>query len=108
MSFTKQTTLSTIALALFCIGFYPAITDLVVKWSNSDEYAHAFLTVPIIGYMVWRKRELLDKTGDWSAYLGLGLLDAGHSAVPGFPAIAGAHGHLRVHAGGHRRCAGLS
>jgi exosortase len=74
MSFTKQTTLSTIALALFCIGFYPAITDLVNKWSNSDEYAHAFLTVPIIGYMVWRKRELLDKTGDWSAYLGLALL----------------------------------
>ena len=74
MPFSKRFLLSITALGLFLIGFYPAIAELVGKWSRSDEYNHAFLTVPIIGYMVWRKRDLLLKTGDRSAYLGLALL----------------------------------
>ena len=74
MPFSKRFILSTTALGLFLIGFYPAIAELVGKWYRSDEYNHAFLTVPIIGYMVWRKRDLLLKTGDRSAYLGLALL----------------------------------
>jgi len=46
-------------LAVFSVAYFPAFAQLAEKWSASDDYAHAFFTVPIIGYMVWQQREAL-------------------------------------------------
>ncbi|MBV5341436.1 MAG: exosortase/archaeosortase family protein [Deltaproteobacteria bacterium] len=46
-------------LALFVVGYYPALTLFVKKWLASDDYTHAFFIVPVIVYMIWLKREML-------------------------------------------------
>lgn len=48
-----------IALALFTIAYLPVWRILIEKWSTSQEYNHAFLTLPIIIFMVWNKRHAL-------------------------------------------------
>jgi exosortase len=46
---------------LFAIAYFPAAQVLVIQWLELEEYSHAFLTVPIIGYLVWLKRAALQK-----------------------------------------------
>jgi len=46
---------------LFIVAYFPAAQVLVIQWAELEEYTHAFLTVPIIGYMVWLKRATLQK-----------------------------------------------
>ena len=54
-----------VTLALFSIAFYPALSLVVGKWSVSDDYTHAFFTVPIIIFMFWQKRgELAGNRGN--------------------------------------------
>ena len=55
----KSILLALTALTLFIVGYLPVFQILVKKWLASDEYSHAFLTLPIIFYMIWRKRALL-------------------------------------------------
>ena len=45
--------------AVFVVAYYPALRLFAVKWSVSEDYFHAFLVVPAIGYMVWSKRACL-------------------------------------------------
>lgn len=59
-----------IAGSFFILAFFPALNSLVKKWSTSEDYTHAFFTVPIIVYMFWQERHNLVKgTGN----VGLGL-----------------------------------
>jgi exosortase len=46
---------------------------LVVFWSNSDEYSHGFLIVPLSAYIVWRKRDVLAEIGVKSSWIGLAV-----------------------------------
>jgi len=55
----KSTLLALAAVTLFVVGYLPVFQILVKKWLTSDEYSHAFLTLPIIFYMVWRERSVL-------------------------------------------------
>jgi exosortase len=48
-----------IVLLLFTAGYYPAFDSLIIKWSASDDYTHAFFTVPVVAYMIWLQRDLL-------------------------------------------------
>ncbi len=57
---------------LFGITFFPAFKLLVSLWSNSEEYSHAFLIVPIILYIVWTKRNIF--TQESTDYSTLGLI----------------------------------
>lgn len=43
----------------FFAAYFPVWQILVAKWASSDEYSHAFLTIPIIIYIVWSKRKAL-------------------------------------------------
>ena len=69
----KTIILALLALCLFIIGYYPAIEILVGKWSASEDYAHSFLIVPIIAYMIWDRREIFIKY-ESSGFGGLLLL----------------------------------
>ena len=67
--------LGSIAFTLFIIAYWPVWKILATKWAASDEYNHAFLTLPIIGHMVWSKRDLLkDGCSTFYTYIGLLLL----------------------------------
>jgi exosortase len=74
MQITKTTSLAFLTLALFLVGYYPVLEILANKWANSEEYSHAFLTLPIIAYMVWNKRQLLLQDAGKSSFFGLLLL----------------------------------
>ena len=64
--------LSLIALTLFVAGYAPIFKILGTVWLESDEYAHAFLILPVIGYMAWTKRAAL--VDHPIKYASLGLL----------------------------------
>lgn len=53
--------------------FYPAIVMLVEKWQASEDYNRVFLVVPVVGYMIWMKKDLLEK-GKEGSIAGLVLL----------------------------------
>ena len=55
----KPYILPAIVLLLFGVSYYPAFDGLVSKWSASDDYTHAFFTVPVVAYMIWLQRSLL-------------------------------------------------
>lgn len=72
----NQTTVSLVlgALVLFIAAYYPVFKILVGKWADSEEYSHAFLTLPIILYMVYQNRKGVMKTSTTLAPLGFILL----------------------------------
>ena len=43
-------------MTLFLVAYFPAFRILSGKWSESEEYSHAFLTLPIILYMLYQNR----------------------------------------------------
>jgi exosortase len=60
-------------ILVFLFTYFPALELLVDKWSNSEDYAHSFLIVPIVLYMIWKKREVFDQNKDQN-YAGGGLV----------------------------------
>lgn len=66
--------LALLAGASFIAAYYPVFQILFAKWSNSEEYSHAFLTLPIIAYMVWEKKNTLQDEKQEYALTGLFLV----------------------------------
>ena len=72
--FNKKIKTSTIIILLiFVVTYFPAFQVLIKKWSKSEDYAHAFLIVPIIIYIFWNKRTKL-QTSEPRPYTGASLL----------------------------------
>ncbi|KJS28604.1 MAG: hypothetical protein VR64_23785 [Desulfatitalea sp. BRH_c12] len=63
-----------VASALFIAAYYPALQILVKKWMGSEDYSHAFITLPIIFYIVWTKRAALAACQVKYSFLGLAML----------------------------------
>lgn len=63
-----------VAIALFVAAYFPVFDILVGKWSKSEEYSHAFLMLPIILYMGWKKKALLLDAPKHFSVLGLLLV----------------------------------
>lgn len=63
-----------VAMLLFVTAYYPVFEILAKKWLASDEYSHAFLTLPVILYMIWGKKAVLQDTKFQYAPLGLFLV----------------------------------
>jgi exosortase A len=74
VAFKRTNILAFSVSGLFVAGYFPAIHILVEKWVNSDEYTHAFITVPIILYMVWSRRASLQESQADNSSLGLLLV----------------------------------
>ncbi len=64
--------LALLALTLFISTYFPAFKLLVQQWTATEEYSHAFLTIPIILYMMWHKRPALPESK--ARYSAFGLL----------------------------------
>ena len=67
----RERFLALLVLALFIAAYLPVFRILVEKWSSSDEYSYAFLTLPVIGYMIWQKRHELRRLEARASWLGL-------------------------------------
>ena len=59
------------ALVLFVVAYFPVFRILAGKWAESEEYSHAFLTLPIILYMVYQNRQRVLETPATFSPLGL-------------------------------------
>ena len=46
-------------IAVFAGTFTPVFQGLISVWSNSEDYSHGFLIIPISLYIIWRKKEQL-------------------------------------------------
>lgn len=68
----NTTLLTLLVCTLFAAGYYPVFQLLVKKWLTLKEYSHAFLTLPILLYMVWDKRSVL--VSEQVRYSSLGLV----------------------------------
>lgn len=55
----KTVLLYLVVFALFMVGYFPALQLLVEKWLASEDYSHAFLTLPILLYIGWSQRARL-------------------------------------------------
>ena len=60
-----------VAAFLFFIAFFPALRTIVSQWANSEDYMHAFITLPIIAFMIWEKRTELKKGANDGSSIGL-------------------------------------
>jgi exosortase A len=68
-----KSVLGSILLACFLFAFFPTLKSLISAWSNSDEFSHGFLILPICLYLVWRKRHTIKNTPIQPTYWGLGI-----------------------------------
>jgi exosortase len=58
MKIEKLNTMALIVSILFLAAYFPIFQLLFSAWSSSDEYSHAFFTIPIIFYMAWMRRDV--------------------------------------------------
>ena len=71
---STSTFLAVILLASFILAYFPVWKRLIMAWANSEEYSHGFFIVPLCGYILWRKREILAKIQVQPSSWGLGLV----------------------------------
>lgn len=69
---SKTTALALAASILFIAAYLPILKILVKVWWKSEEYSHAFLTLPVIVYMVWTKWDAISK--NHVKYTGVGFV----------------------------------
>ena len=65
--------LGLLASAFFFAAYLPALRLLFEVWVKSEEYSHAFLTLPIIIFTVWKKRKQLLPVPDKYTLIGFCL-----------------------------------
>jgi len=63
-----------VLLAVFAAAYFPVWRSLVAAWSESEEYSHGFLILPICIYVIWRKKETLRSICSRPSLWGLGLV----------------------------------
>ncbi|NLV23307.1 MAG: exosortase [Deltaproteobacteria bacterium] len=57
-----------VAAVVFNVTFFPVWQNLIKAWSSSEDYSHGFLVVPLVAWMIWRKRQELacwNGAGNW-------------------------------------------
>ena len=46
-------------LGSFTLAYWPTLEGLVGAWSNSDDYSHGFIILPLSVFIAWQKRDLI-------------------------------------------------
>lgn len=49
-----------VLLASLLALYWPTAVSIVAIWIRSETFAHGFLVLPIVGFLIWRKRATLD------------------------------------------------
>jgi exosortase len=63
--------LTTALVVLLAVTFYPIGTILAHQWYESDDYSHAFLVIPIVGYILYSQKQVLLQLEDHPSRIGL-------------------------------------
>ncbi|MGD8641033.1 MAG: VPLPA-CTERM-specific exosortase XrtD, partial [Gammaproteobacteria bacterium] len=68
-----------VASILLVVIFNDGLSNLVATWDNREEYSHGYLIPLIVLFLIWQKKEILERTrfdGSWAgvAVVLLGLL----------------------------------
>ena len=58
----------------FGVLYWAVIAKLVHDWSINENYSHGFLIPPLVGYLIWQRRDRLQSTPSSSSPLGLVLV----------------------------------
>nr|WP_320010681.1 exosortase/archaeosortase family protein [uncultured Desulfobulbus sp.] len=66
--------LGLVACILFGVAYWPVFKILFAKWADSEEYSHAFLTLPIILYIAYQAKDKLIGLSPRFSWLGGGIL----------------------------------
>ena len=69
-----------VLLGTFVLSYWHVILKLVHDWANDDNYSHGFLIVPLALYLVWERRDRLDRKST--------RLNSSHSRASRMPSSA--------------------
>jgi exosortase A len=58
-------------LSTLIVAYFPVLKSLVSFWTNSDEYSHCFIILPIAAYMVWQNKDILTTIRRESSWLNI-------------------------------------
>ncbi len=77
----KSTRKNIIALALlgvmFAVAYYPTVVWMVDRWGKAGSYySHGYLVLPVVAFLVWRKRKALRRTPLQPSKWGIALMAA--------------------------------
>ncbi len=77
-----RTTLPLLVLTIAAIIaiYWPTAQSIVAIWDRSETFAHGFLIVPIVLYLIWTRRKLIAQqapVADWLGYVLLALAGLG-------------------------------
>jgi exosortase A len=50
-----------VCILVVSIAYWSTYAEIVSIWWRSETYAHGFVILPIVGYLIWQKREELSK-----------------------------------------------
>ena len=79
------------AIVALLITYRETAASIVALWASSDTFAHGYVIVPIVLFLVWRKRRELARIAPRPDYIGFLLL-----ALAGFGWLVAAAGQVQV------------
>jgi exosortase D (VPLPA-CTERM-specific) len=69
------------ALALTCALSFDGLQPLVMTWISSEEYGYGFFVPAVIAFLIWQKRDVLERLPFDGSWIGLGLVLIGVSLL---------------------------
>jgi len=76
------------ALVMACALSWEGVQHMVMTWATAEEYGYGFFIPAVIGFLIWQRRDALERLpfdGSWVGaslvLLGLGLLVVGQLAT---------------------------
>ena len=76
MAWRRHGLLLGLGLLALLVAYWPAFQSLGRTWWNSASYAHGWLVVPIVGYLIWQRHETLARLTPTASPMGLLALAA--------------------------------
>ena len=62
-----------VAVGLLLALFYPGLSDMVKIWTEREEYGHGFLLPVIAAFLLWQKKDVVERLEMPGSWGGLGL-----------------------------------
>lgn len=63
--------ISAISVLLLTFGYWNGISDMVVRWSEKEEYGYAYFLPVITAYLIWQRQKVLIKLEFNPSYIGV-------------------------------------
>jgi len=65
------------ALALLAMIFHAGIREMIKIWDTREEYSYGYLIPFITAFLIWQRRDILEKTNFTGSWLGVVIILAG-------------------------------